>query len=63
MNNKVFKEIIRHEIDMMFGGKKPKKNVLPTIHAVEPSFRTRAISERQLIRVDEESTLNMNSCY
>jgi len=36
MNNKVFKEIIRREIDMMFGGEKPKKNVLPTIPDVEP---------------------------
>jgi len=37
MQNKAFNEIIRREIDMMFGVEKPKKVVLPDIPAdVEP---------------------------
>jgi len=31
MENKVFKEIIRREIDMMFGGDKQKKSPVPDI--------------------------------
>lgn len=37
MQNKAFNEIIRREIDMMFGVEKPKKAALPEIPAeVEP---------------------------
>jgi len=35
MNNKVFKEIIRREIDMMFGADKTKKSTMPEVEEIE----------------------------
>ena len=60
MNNKVFKEIIRREIDMMFGGEKPKKNVLPTIPDVEPPVSV-SQSSQSLSDPDEKNELRGRS--